>query len=251
MKKIIQNLNLKITFIIVILLAVLEFASASIISLDSLNNIEKDHHSSLFGLLILNVSMIVIFMVIMIIVLNVFKRINYFAFYSSTTGLPNRNYILDNLIKEIGQSGSVSAVLSLDMDNFKRVNDTLGHLRGDTLLKHAGRRFKQLLSLEDTVCHIGGDEFLFFLKSVKIKEEIEQVAHTIIKSFETPFHIDGLVVDYVTASVGIALIPQDGKDFETVYHHADEAMYCAKHTGKNSYRFYDAGFDKHILDDVG
>lgn len=250
MKKIMQRMNLKSIFIAVILLAVIEFASASLISLDSLNHAEK-HDSSLLDLLILNIIMIVVFVIIMIIVLNAFKRMNYFAFYSSTTGLPNRNYILNNLINEIGQSGTISAILSLDMDNFKRVNDTLGHLQGDRLLKHAGRRFKQLLSLEDTVCHVGGDEFLFFLKSVKLKEEIEQVAYNIVKSFETPFHMDGITVDYVTASIGIALIPQDGKDFRTVYHHADEAMYCAKHAGKNSYCFYNSGYDKHILDEVG
>lgn len=251
LKKIIQNLNLKVFFIAVILLAVLEFMSASIISLDSLNHARRDHHETLILLLILNISMIVIFIAIMFAGLNAFKRMKHFAFYSSTTGLPNRNYILDNLVREIGQGGAVSAIVSLDMDNFKRVNDSLGHLRGDRLLKHAGRRFKLLLNLEDTVCHVGGDEFLFFLKSVKTRDEIEKVAYAIVKSFENPFHIDGVVVDYVTASIGIALIPQDGEDFETVYHHADKAMYCAKHAGKNKYCFYDAGFDKHILDDVG
>lgn len=205
--------------------------------------------TSLTQLVIINISMTILFVFIILVVTKIFKNMNNYAFYSCITGLPNKTFVLNSLVGEISRIKEFSAMISLDMDNFKAVNDTLGHLSGDELLRQAGRRFKKIIKPEDCVCHIGGDEFLFFIKSTKTKSEVEEVAKEIISIFKKSFIIDGKNVDYVTASIGIALIPQDGNDFQTIYNCADDAMYSAKSYGKNSYRFYDKSMSFHIYEE--
>jgi polar amino acid transport system substrate-binding protein len=158
--------------------------------------------------------------------------------------------MMSKLIYEIAGNGEFAALISLDMDDFKAVNDTLGHLAGDELLKLAGRRFRKVLHEQDCVCHIGGDEFLFFLKSVKNKEETEQLAKDILALFTEPFFINESKVDYVSASMGIALLPRDGVDFRTLYNCSDDAMYMSKRHGKSSYTFYDKNMSFHIYEDM-
>jgi polar amino acid transport system substrate-binding protein len=248
--KILKKLNLQTVLILVIVIAMIEFLAVSFISFRALRSIRMDQSQTLLILIGINLSMAVLFVLIMLLVLKAFRKINYYAFTSSVTGLPNKNFVLNNLIDEISHIGTFSALMSLDMDNFKAVNDSLGHLAGDQLLKHAGRRFRKTLDLEDCVCHTGGDEFLFFIKSAQNKKDIEKLAAIIINIFKSPFHIAGKTVDYVTASLGIALIPKDGHDFQTLYNYADDAMYAAKNAGKNQYFFYDDNISLHIYEDA-
>lgn len=251
MKNVFKRLNLQTVLIFVIVFAMIEFLTVSFISFNALKKITAvDQSSTLIILIAINLSMVALFIFIMFLVLRAFKRINYFAFYSSITGLPNKNFVLNNLVDEISHFKEFSALMSLDMDNFKAVNDSLGHLMGDKMLKHAGRRFKNVLNIEDCVCHIGGDEFLFFIRYAKNKENIEKIAREIIDSFKTPFHLDGRIVDYVSASLGIALIPDDGKDFQTVFNCADDAMYSVKKLGKNNYQFYNSSIKLNIYEDA-
>lgn len=248
--KIAKKLSLKIILIFVIVVAMIEFLTVSFISFQALRGARSNQDQTLFLLIGINLSMVVLFIVIMALVMNAFNKINYYAFTSSITGLPNKNFVLNNLIDEISQIEKFSALMSLDMDNFKAVNDSLGHLAGDQLLRHAGRRFRTLLSDDDCVCHIGGDEFLFFIRSTKRKSDIEKLASDIIGLFKTPFHISGKTVDFVTASIGIAVIPDNGHDFESLYNEADDAMYAAKTTGKNKYFFYDKNISLHIYENT-
>lgn len=205
--------------------------------------------TSLTKLLIISISIIMLFIFTVLLVIKIYKKMNNYAFYSCTTGLPNKNYVINSLIGEISRIKDFSALISLDMDNFKAVNDTLGHLAGDEFLRQAGIRFKKVIKLQDCVCHIGGDEFLFFIKSAKNKTQVENIAKDIIDVFGKTFAIEGENVDYATASVGIALIPQDGNDFRTIYNCADDAMYTAKNSGKNSYKFYDKSMSFHIYEE--
>lgn len=246
--RIFKKVKLQVVLVLVIVVAMVEFLTVSAISFFALKGLHTDQDQVFLILITINLSMVALFVVIMSLVLRAFKTINYYAFTSSITELPNKNFVLNNLIDEISHIGNFSALMSLDMDNFKAVNDSLGHLSGDQLLKHAGRRFRRLLSLEDYVCHIGGDEFLFFIRSVREKKDIEKLAADIIGMFTTPFHIDGNEVDYVTASLGIALIPQDGHDFQMLYNEADDAMYAAKNAGKNQFRFYNDKIRQHVYE---
>lgn len=218
----------------------------------SINNIISHKNTikiSLARLLIINISMIILFIFIIILLKNIFKKMNNYAFYNCITGLPNKNFVLNSLIDEISRINEFAALISLDMDSFKAVNDTLGHLSGDELLRQAGKRFKKVTKLQDCVCHIGGDEFLFFIKSAKNKLEVEKIAKEIVDVFDTVFIVGGKKVDYVTASLGIALIPQDGRDFQTIYNCADDAMYSSKNSGKNKYKFYDKNMSFHIYEE--
>lgn len=237
--KIPKKLNPQAVLVFVIIAAIIEFLAVSFISFLALRGMHTNLNRVLFLLIGVNLSMVVLFILIMLLVWGAFKKMNYYAFTSSITGLPNKNYVLHHLVDEIARSGTFSALMSLDMDHFKAVNDRLGHLAGDQLLQYAGRRFRKTLSSEDCVCHVGGDEFLFFIKSIQDKEKIGKLATDLLGTFKTPFHIAGKTVDCVTASLGIALIPKDGCDFQTLYNCADGAMYAAKNAGKNRFFFFD------------
>jgi len=250
----INSLSIQIILLTLIVLAMTEFISVSFIiknTIEELNIDNKEYVIKLFmsKITIINVSMILLFSLIVLLVTKVFKKINNYAFYSCTTGLPNKNYMLNNLMGEISKNPQYAAVISLDMDDFKAVNDTLGHLSGDELLKQAGERFEQVIDIKDCVCHIGGDEFLFFIRAAKKHSDVEKVAKKIIDVFSNPFIVNGNIVDYVTASAGIALIPQDGKDFQTLYNCSDDAMYSAKKLCKSNYKFYDKSMSMHLYEE--
>lgn len=250
-----NRLSVQIVLPVLIMIAMIEFISVSVMIIDLLKklNINLNHEVVklfLIKIVAINISMLLLFVLIVLLVFRVFKKINSYAFYSCTTGLPNKNYMMNNLLKEIAGNGKFAALISLDMDDFKAVNDTLGHLAGDELLKQAGERFEQVLGEEDCVCHIGGDEFLFFIKSAKNKLETEQFAKNIMGLFAHPFYINGDKVDYVTGSLGIALMPKDGMDFQTLYNCSDDAMYMAKKLGKSNYIFYEKNMNFHLYEDT-
>ncbi|HEX9025401.1 MAG TPA: EAL domain-containing protein [Clostridium sp.] len=210
--------------------------------INMLNNNNKQIKSMVINtIIIINFAMITLFALMMFIVTKINRKIDYYAFYSSVSGLPNKNYVLNTLTKDISKldKDKYAILISLDMDNFKAVNDTLGHSVGDKLLKQAGKRFKSVIKALDCVCHIGGDEFLFLIRSVNNMDEAETLVKRILNIFKEPFNIEGKKIDYVTASLGIVAINQEKKDFETLYNCADDAMYASKSIGKNRYSFYD------------
>ncbi|WP_372963943.1 EAL domain-containing protein [Marinobacter sp.] len=159
------------------------------------------------------------------------------ANYDILTGLPNRMLALDRLKLALAQARRDNAqvgVMFLDLDNFKHINDTLGHDAGDTLLIEAARRISSCLRGTSTVARLGGDEFLVILPGLTHPEDACQVAERVLLTFSAPFTLNTQEV-FVTTSIGIATFPDDADNSGTLLQHADAAMYEAKHKGKSSY----------------
>lgn len=162
------------------------------------------------------------------------------AYHDSLTGLPNRLHFRDRLGRALAlarRRGETAAVLFLDLDRFKKINDSLGHDFGDRVLMEASRRLLACLRQGDTVARLGGDEFMVLLEKVENPEQISLVAEKILFALQGVMNLDTQEI-YTTASIGISLFPHDGQDEETLMKHADVAMYCAKAQGRNVYRFY-------------
>lgn len=168
------------------------------------------------------------------------------ANYDSLTGLPNRHLFLDRVQQAIRNSHRrdhpAFSLLFIDLDEFKEVNDTLGHTIGDRLLKEAGQRLLHCSRDTDTVARIGGDEFTILLADVHNAEDedsyvIERVAHCVIDAMREPFHIDGETLR-ISASIGITRYPKDAHDVESLLKHADQAMYEAKRLGRNRFVYF-------------
>ncbi|NDP57902.1 MAG: EAL domain-containing protein [Oxalobacteraceae bacterium] len=158
------------------------------------------------------------------------------------TELPNRNWLtgfLPEAIRQARLAGRLVAVLFIDLDDFKDVNDTLGHSAGDELLRVAARRLQSILRPGDHVARLGGDEFTVILSSIADRHAGALVAQRIIEAFATPFEL-GHGTDTVGISIGISLFPDDGHDASDLLKNADIAMYCAKTAGKNRARFYES-----------
>jgi diguanylate cyclase (GGDEF)-like protein/PAS domain S-box-containing protein len=163
------------------------------------------------------------------------------AFHDSLTNLANRILFNDRLlmaIKRAKRSQKMVAVMVLDLDNFKDVNDRWGHAAGDMLLKEVADRLADHVRDTDTVARQGGDEFSVALSSLTTPEDARRVAKKIMASFHQPFHLDSVNIQ-VTTSMGIAMFPDQGDDFDTLIKKADKAMYRAKTLGRNHYCFYD------------
>jgi diguanylate cyclase (GGDEF)-like protein/PAS domain S-box-containing protein len=168
------------------------------------------------------------------------SRIEYLATHDGLTDLPNRNLIRDRIAQAIGharRAGIHLALMFVDLDRFKVVNDGFGHPFGDLLLKAAGERFQAALREDDTVARLGGDEFLILLTDLQHTDDVYIVAQKILDALERPFAIEGREV-HVSASIGVSLYPQDGEDFDTLLGHADVAMYRAKDLGRGTYQFF-------------
>lgn len=156
------------------------------------------------------------------------------------TGLPNRVLLDDRFAvaaAEANRDKCSLAVMSLDLDRLKLINDSLGHAAGDTLLKAVAGRLTDAVRSSDTVARIGGDEFILLLQKIHQPGDAAAIADKIIDSFKETFTLDGQVI-HSTTSIGIALYPQDGTDLETVTHKSDEALYRAKGQGRNNCQFY-------------
>jgi len=167
------------------------------------------------------------------------------AHYDPVTNLPNRRLFFDRLEQSIAYAKRYDqklAVLFLDLDGFKRVNDTLGHLAGDRLLSEVAARILGVMREVDTVARFGGDEFTFFLNNVKNRENAALVADKILAGLSKPFTINGEICR-IGGSIGISIFPDDHVDIETLTKQADTAMYAVKHSGKNSYRFFEKSMD--------
>ena len=168
------------------------------------------------------------------------EKIQQMAFHDSLTGLPNRKLFSDRLgivLAQAKRNKKKVGIVMLDLDNFKDVNDTLGHDVGDTLLKAVAERLSVILRKSDTVARFGGDEFVLIFPDMEIIEEAIQVVQKIIDRFHKPFLIDTHQL-VVTTSIGIAVYPNDGMDEEILMKNADIAMYQAKQAGRARYQLY-------------
>lgn len=162
------------------------------------------------------------------------------ANYDALTGLPNRNLFYDRLAQEIKKAQrkeSSLALLLIDLDQFKEVNDTLGHHTGDLLLVESARRISRCVRDTDTVARLGGDEFIIILPEFNGRPHVERVAQDIIQELSRPFTLDNDTV-YNSASIGITVYPDDAPDLESLLKHADQAMYVAKSEGRNRFGYF-------------
>ena len=167
-------------------------------------------------------------------------RVHHMAYHDSLTGLPNRALLTDRLERAIlaaRRAGSKLAVMFIDLDRFKTINDSLGHLIGDYLLKDVANRLCRAVRASDTVARLGGDEFVVLVPGVAALEECHQVGEKIIEALAVPVPIEGHLL-HISPSIGICLYPDDGGDVETLMRHADAAMYHAKGAGRNNYQFF-------------
>jgi diguanylate cyclase (GGDEF)-like protein/PAS domain S-box-containing protein len=173
------------------------------------------------------------------------ETIRQLAYHDYLTGLPNRTVFNDRLGLAIARSRRARlglAVMLLDLDHFKDINDTLGHSVGDKLLLAVSERLVSLLRESDTVCRMGGDEFLVLVEGLARAEDVETVAEAIIEQVRLPFAVDGHTL-VVTTSIGTAAYPVDGEDKDTLIRHADIAMYAAKKAGRDNYQRYVPSLD--------
>ncbi|MGM9516099.1 putative bifunctional diguanylate cyclase/phosphodiesterase [Roseateles sp. DB2] len=162
------------------------------------------------------------------------------ANFDALTGLPNRRMLRDRLEREIRRARehrTQLAVLFIDLDHFKEVNDTLGHGKGDLLLQQAAQRIRDSLRPADVVARMGGDEFTVLLSPVGGHGEIEAIVQLLIERVASPFRLEGERA-FVSASVGISLFPDDGDHIEALFKHADQALYVAKDAGRNRYAYF-------------
>ncbi|MDZ8224348.1 EAL domain-containing protein [Nostoc sp. ChiVER01] len=168
------------------------------------------------------------------------EKIRYQALHDMLTGLPNRllfNELLNKTLPNVTRNGDSLAVIFLDLDRFKVINDTLGHTLGDQLLQSVAQRLQGSLRSGDTIARWGGDEFTILLPRVNDIEEVTLVAYRILQALEDAFYLQDHEL-YVTASLGIALLDSNSPDAETLIQHADAALYYAKDKGRNNYQFY-------------
>lgn len=164
------------------------------------------------------------------------------ANFDQLTGLPNRRMFYDRLdqeMKKSRRSGQPMALMFLDLDHFKEVNDTLGHDVGDVLLKEAAQRLRSCVRSSDTVARLGGDEFTVIMGELDDLGSVERVAQDILQKLMEPFQL-GLETAYVSASIGITLFPTDAIELDTLLRNADQAMYAAKHQGRNRFNYFTA-----------
>ena len=169
-------------------------------------------------------------------------RIHHLAHHDALTGLPNRGAFmerLDQLMAAARESDDKLALLFIDLDHFKRVNDSLGHLVGDTLLKNVAHRITECLRASDLVARFGGDEFMVLLPSANQRIDVEEVAHKLLRAIGAPVEVEEQSIS-VTPSIGIALFPDDGDTAASLIKHADTAMYVAKSRGRANCQFFES-----------
>ncbi|GAA59298.1 sensory box protein [Pseudoalteromonas sp. BSi20652] len=178
--------------------------------------------------------------------------IHFQAYHDALTGLANRQLFMDRLEHSLAlarRDNSMTALLFLDLDNFKRINDTEGHKGGDELLIKVVERIQQRLRKQDTLARLGGDEFVILIELVKSKNSIEVLCEALLETINSEFIINGRP-QYVSSSIGISMFPKDGNTPDTLISNADMAMYDAKNNGKNSYSFYHSKLEAHAREQM-
>lgn len=177
-------------------------------------------------------------------------RIRDLAYYDPLTGLPNRRLLEDRLQVEIAHAARLRcrlAVLFVDLDRFKRINDSLGHEVGDKLLVEIAHRLRASLREDDTVARMGGDEFLVILNNLAGPDEAAMTARRLVGALRRPVHIEGREL-VVTTSLGVSIYPDDSQDADTLIKHADVAMYRAKDEGRNSFQLFEPAMNARSLE---
>jgi diguanylate cyclase (GGDEF)-like protein len=185
----------------------------------------------------------------------IFREIHPLAYIDTLTNLPNRRCFhecLHSVLAKQNPQENILALLYVDLDRFKFVNDTLGHVFGDLLLSEAAKRMQSCLGIGDTLARVGGDEFIFLIPIENDTKQAEAIANDIISALNLPFYIQGHEI-FLTASIGITLYPHDGDTSEALLTNADSAMYNAKRLGKNRVEWFKAeiqagGYERLILE---
>jgi diguanylate cyclase (GGDEF)-like protein len=179
-------------------------------------------------------------------------RVQMMATHDALTGLPNRSLARDRFEQAAAaarRSEHSVAMLHLDLDNFKNVNDTLGHAVGDALLKQVGERLATLLRHADTTARLGGDEFLLLVPEVSDGTVVAEIANKVLAGLTLPFDVMGMEI-FSGCSLGVAMFPADGEDFDSLLKKADIAMYRAKESGRNAFRFWDTEMNASVVEHV-
>ena len=178
------------------------------------------------------------------------SMVKFLTYYDPLTKLPNRVLLRDRCVQVLAaaERGAImAALLVIDLDDFKRINDSLGHVVGDRLLQQVAERLKECVRETDTIGRLGGDEFVILLTDIPDVGAAERVAQKILARFEEPVVIDENKLG-VTFSIGASLYPEDGEDFDTLLKKADAAMYSAKDGGRNAYRFFAGHMSDNVLE---
>jgi diguanylate cyclase (GGDEF)-like protein/PAS domain S-box-containing protein len=176
------------------------------------------------------------------------QRLDHLAHHDQLTGLPNRLYLAAHLpgaIEEARRTSSIMAVLFLDLDRFKHINDSRGHETGDKLLKAVAQRIRATVRTEDVVVRMGGDEFIVILKNVRSSEQVNETAMRINEALSVPVLVDGRPL-VTTVSIGVSLYPRDGANMGELLRHSDTAMYQAKDRGRNNFQLFSPGMDRKL-----
>ncbi|MBI5848715.1 MAG: EAL domain-containing protein [Nitrospirae bacterium] len=178
------------------------------------------------------------------------ERLEHLAHHDSLTNLPNRILFSDRLTQAVAlarRNKKMLAVMLLDLDRFKEVNDTLGHRLGDQLLVDVSRRLRYSIREADTISRLGGDEFAVILSDITDIEKAAQVAQHFMQAVSEPFEIEGHKI-YITTSIGITIYPADSDEMEPLLKNADTAMYYAKSMGKNNFQFFTSEMNRRIIE---
>jgi diguanylate cyclase (GGDEF)-like protein len=178
------------------------------------------------------------------------ERIRHLAHHDDLTGLPNRllfNYQLHKALARAERSGSSAAVLFLDLDRFKIINDTLGHDAGDTVLRQIANHLRACVRGTDTLARVGGDEFTLLIEQSAGTQDLGAIAQKLLTAMSSPLTVNGSVYQ-LSGSIGIAMYPKDGADGAALLKNADIAMYRAKSSGRNNYQFYSTEINEHSVE---
>lgn len=180
------------------------------------------------------------------------ETIRHLAFHDPLTGLPNRTLFRDRLTQALShahRNNELLAMLFLDLDRFKTINDTLGHAVGDRLLQAVAERLRKSVREGDTIARLGGDEFMLLLLRTQNVEGVVKVADKMLRAFRPSFHVAGHEL-HITTSIGISLYPHDGHDPETMLKNADTALYRAKEQGRNNYQMYTPSMNERAFEQL-
>lgn len=172
------------------------------------------------------------------------------AYNDYLTGLPNRYLFQDRLRQTLAQAernGKTVALLYMDIDHFKTINDTLGHDHGDLLLKSVAERMRRKVRRSDTLARIGGDEFVLLATTLNHSEQASKLAETLLEVFSRPFYLNGKNL-FVTPSIGITVFPEDGQNAQQLLKHADIAMYAAKQQGRNRFACFNEKMNQRVME---
>lgn len=178
------------------------------------------------------------------------QRIRYMASHDALTNLPNRTLLQDRIQQALvhnRRNKALSAVLFIDLDKFKVINDTLGHDVGDGLLQEAAARLSSHIRAEDTLARQGGDEFIILLNEIKHAQDAGQIAQKLLATLTQAFHVKGKEL-HISASIGIAIYPDDGESMEALLKNSDTAMYHAKESGRNNFQYFSEQMNRYAAE---